>query len=100
MKKEIREFKIEYPINWEYGVTVQELSSDLERIKELGATHINIEPYDYYGSLGVLFEAVCERMETDAEFNERVNKDNTIKESIKKKELKQLEELKKKYENT
>ena len=97
MAKEVRSFKIDYPLDWSYSVEIKKLREDLEAIEKLGATHVEIEPWENYGSASVTICSISERMETDEEFIARELKEKHRQEEIKQRELKELERLKSKY---
>jgi hypothetical protein len=98
MEKEIREFKIEYDLDWEYGVEISEIRKDLDDIEKLGATHVFIDSDVSYDCAYITIEASVERLETDAEFKDRVDSIEKRKQAKINEELFQLEKLKKKYE--
>ena len=97
MEKETRKFKVDYSLNWTYGVEIIKLKQDLEAIEKLGATHVEIEHGIDYDCSYVTIEAMVERIETDEEFNARVSEANKRQEETKRRELEQLEKLKSKY---
>ena len=90
MKKQKRQFKIDYDLDWEYGVKISKLREDLDAIEKLGAKWIDIDA-EYV-------IPVCERIETDAEYNERIADELAKIGYTKQKELNQLKYLKDKYE--
>jgi hypothetical protein len=98
MEKEIKTFKIDYSLDWTYGIEIKKIREDLDAIEKLGATHVDIELYESYGSAYVTINATSERIETDEECLERINKSKLRQEQIKKRELEQLAALKQKYE--
>jgi hypothetical protein len=97
MEKEVRNFKIDYSLNWTYGVEIKKLREDLEALEKLGATHVEIEPGISYDCPYVEINAMCERIETDEEFKARIDEVNRRQEENKRRELEQLERLKLKY---
>ena len=97
MEKEVRRFKIDYSLDWEYGLEIKKLKEDIEAIEKLGATHVKIEGGVSYDCPYVTIEAMAERIETDKEFNARVAEINRRHEENKRIELEQLEKLKSKY---
>ena len=98
MEKEIRNFKINYILDWTYGVEISKIRADLDAIEKLGATHVEIEHGISYDCSYVEIDAYANRIETDEEFNARIDKINKRQEEIKRRELEQLEKLKSKYE--
>lgn len=97
MEKEVRRFKVDYYLHWTYGVELSQIKKDIEELEKLGATNVEIEPYTEYDCSYVTIEAYCNRIETDEEFEQRKKEVEAFKEQEKQRELKQLEELKKKY---
>lgn len=99
MEKQERNFKINYPLDWTYGVSIERLKKDIEEIEKLGATHVNIEHGIDYDCSYVEIDAICRRIETDEEFEQRKKEVEARWEKYRQQELKQLAELKAKYEN-
>jgi hypothetical protein len=97
MEKQEQDFKINYSLDWTYGIEISKLREDLDAVEKLGATHINIEHGVSYDCSYVEIDAIARRMETDEEFNERVRQINQRKEEQKRRELQELERLKSKY---
>ena len=94
MEKQIRRFKVNFDFDWTYGVEIKKLKEDLETLEKLGVTEIEIEAEDD----SVTIKAFAERLETDEEFNERLDKEKKIKEHLVLTELRELERLKAKYD--
>ena len=97
MEKEIREFEIDYDLNWRGGVEIDQVQQDLDELKKLGATHIEIEPYQSFDLVFVDIKAIVERIETDEEFKQRLDEEKKHQEDIKRKELEMLKGLQEKY---
>ncbi len=97
MEKEVRRFKVDYSLDWEYGVEISKLRADLDAIEALGATHVEIESSISYDCAYVTIEPVSEHLETDEEFKARVEEVEKRQSEIKRIELEQLEKLKSKY---
>lgn len=97
MEKQERDFKINYPLDWTYGVSIEQLKKDIEEIEKLGATHVNIEHGISYDCSYVDIDVICRRIETDEEFEQRKKEDEARQEQRRQRELKQLAELKAKY---
>ena len=97
MEKEERDFKLEYQLDWTYGVEISKLKSDIEALEKLGATHVEIEHGINYDCSYVEIGAICRRIETDEEFEQRKKEVEARQEQNKQRELKQLQELKTKY---
>ncbi|MCP4984917.1 MAG: hypothetical protein GY928_02275 [Colwellia sp.] len=95
MKKQTRDFKIKFNFNWLYGITISEIRKDLDYLEELGANIIHIEIEDDYATI----DAISNRLETDKEFEERIERTNKQNDLIRVKELEQLKMLKNKYDN-
>lgn len=98
MTKKLIQVKVDYSLDWTYGVSIERIRKDLDELEKLGATIIDIEPYDSYGSACVSFEAHIERLETDEEYSKRVERENNMKKQTEMKELELLKKLKEKYE--
>ncbi|MCK9416002.1 hypothetical protein M0Q97_05015 [Candidatus Dojkabacteria bacterium] len=97
MKKEVRQFKVNYLLEWGYGVEISQIRKDLDELEKLGATHVEIEASVYYDSATLEINAISERIETDEEFEQRKKEIEFRQEQIRQNELKQLEQLKSKY---
>lgn len=103
MEKIKKKFKVDYVLAWTYGIEINKLREDLDALEKLGATHIDIEPYNvdvyepYNDCAYVDIEAKCERFETDQEFENRVAQLKSLEQTTKNRELEQLEKLKLKY---
>jgi hypothetical protein len=99
MEKIKRDFKIDYSLDWTYGVDISKIREDLDIIEKLGATRVDIESDESYGSSYVVINAIASRIETDQECKDRLDELKKRQESQKELELKQLETLKRKYES-
>lgn len=94
-----RDFELNYLLDWEFEVSMDVLEKDIKALKELGATSVSIESFQYYDSTSVQIKAICRRMETDEEYAERIRVISARDEQRRQRDLEQLEELKKKYGN-
>jgi hypothetical protein len=97
MEKITKRIKLEYPLNWMYGIEISKIREDLDELEQIGATHIEIESYESYGSAFTTIEAVCERIETDEECAKRLLEHEYKKDEIRQRELVEFERLKSKY---
>ena len=97
MDKKVRQFKIDYDLDWEYGVEIKKLREDLEALEKLGATHVEIESSVSYDCAYTTIEAFVERMETDEEYQARIDQEQRLKDEIARRELDQLRKLQEKY---
>jgi len=97
MKNQKRDFEINYPFDWQYGVDLQQMKKDLEALEKLGATRIDIDASSYYDSLSVEIKAICTRLETDAECEARIKEEKLRKMENERRELEYFEKLKAKY---
>ena len=97
MKKQERDFKIEYSLDWNYGIEISQIKKDIEELEKLGATHIDIQHVASYDCSYIEIDAVHRRIETDEEFEERKKEVEAQQEKNKRRELKQLAKLKLKY---
>ena len=97
MGKLKKQFKVDYSLEWTYGIEITKLREDLDALEKLGATHVDIDSYESYGCSYVEIEAKCERFETDQEFENRTNEIKRQEQITKDRELAELEKLKLKY---
>ena len=97
MEKITRSFKVDFYLEWTYGVKLSKLKEDINELEKLGVTDIEIESVDAFGGSTINIQAFINRLETDEEFNDRINKEQNIKDAIEKRELEQLAKLKLKY---
>tara|TARA_R110002012_G_scaffold154093_2_gene314332 strand:+ start:1050 stop:1349 length:300 start_codon:yes stop_codon:yes gene_type:complete len=97
MEKQERDFKIEYSLDWIYGIKISRIKKDIEELEKLGATHIDIEHGGSYDCSYVEIDAVCRRIETDEEFEKRKKEVEARQEHDTRRELEQLAKLKLKY---
>ena len=97
MEKLEQDFEINYSLDWAYDVSIEQLKKDIEELEKLGATHVNIEPFISYDCAYVEINAICRRIETDEEFEQRKKEVEARQEQHRQRELKQLAELKAKY---
>ena len=98
MNKIERRFNIEYDFEWEWGVEISKIRADLDALEKLGATHIEVEGGESYDCPYVKIEGYVDRIETDEEYLQRTGEQEAREEEHKRRELDQLERLKKKYE--
>ena len=98
MEKEVRRFTVAHELDWGYGVKISTLREDLDAIEKLGATHVEISASVSYDTAELYIIAEAERIETDGEFNARVEELTKRQERIRQDELTQLAVLKVKYE--
>ena len=95
MEKQIKRIDVNYCISWNGITEISEIEKDLEDIKKMGATHVEI---GVFNECGVYTTAICEREETDEEFEGRKFQEKLNAERKRKRELDLLVELKAKYE--
>ena len=98
MEKQFKDITVDFIFDWENGIKISKLREDLDELERLGADKIIIEAKDAWEVPYLEIEAVYRRLETDEEFQRRIAVLNNEQERIKARELKQLEELKNKYE--
>ena len=94
MEKKLIKEKVNYDFDWTYGVPIDKLIGDLNVLKGLGVTEIEIEPHESYGSAGVDISAFIERLETEEEVNKRIERKKEIEEHNKRVKQEQYERLK------
>jgi 2-methylisocitrate lyase-like PEP mutase family enzyme len=97
MEKQEQDFKLDYSLDWTDGVSIEQLKKDIEELEKLGATHVNIEHGISYDCIYVEIDAICRRIETDEEFEQRKKEFEARQEQYKQRELQQLADLKAKY---
>jgi hypothetical protein len=99
MEKQIRDFEINAIIlEWTYEVEISKMKEDIAKLEALGATHIKIGAYEEYGSNYVSIDAISRREETDEEMDKRIKEQQSYLDQIKRRDLDELERLKKKYQ--
>lgn len=98
MEKIIIDSRLDYCLNWEYGIEISKLKKDIEEIEKLGATHVNIDSAIIYDDSYVIIDPICRRLETDEEFETRKTISELSLKENRERELRQLEILKAKYE--
>jgi hypothetical protein len=98
MEKITKVEKIDNCLEWTWGVPLSQIKDDIEKLEKQGITHINIEISDNYGSQYISIETEIQRLETDEEFEERVNIEKAKLKIIEARELAEFERLKKKFE--
>jgi len=99
MEKKIIIKTIDYELSWIYGVSIERIREDLKAVEELGATHIEIEAFENYGEIDLSVESYVKRLETDEEFNKRLNKEKDLLKQLQERELQEYKRLKSKYDN-
>ena len=99
MEKQIREFEVNYRLNWLDGVEISKIKTDIEELEKLGATYVNIDRAYSYGDTYIEIIATSKRLETYEECQIRIKEEEERMERVKQLELKQLEKLKAKYES-
>lgn len=98
MEKIIIDSRLDYCLNWEYGIEISKLKKDIEEIEKIGATHVNIDSAIIYDDSYVIIDPICRRLETDEEFETRKTISELSLKENRERELRQLEILKAKYE--
>ena len=89
---------IQYEFTWSQEVVISEIRADLDAVEALGATHIVIEHTIRYGDSYLEITAVCERIETDPEYDKRLQFQERLYQLNKQRDLDLLAKLKNKYE--
>jgi hypothetical protein len=79
--------------------SIQGIRNELDRLEAEGATHVDISAKDDYGYPRICAIAYCQRLETAAEVQARLHEEAQREAYKKAFELRQLEDLKKKYES-
>lgn len=101
MEKKIKDFEVKHGIEWQYKeLTIKELRIHIDKLEELGVTHVEISAQSNgYESYDIEIEAICRRIETDCEFDERVSEERDKVNRVVHRELTELKKLKAKYPN-
>ena len=99
MNKKEKKVEFNFPLRWEWGISIEEVRENLDAVEKLGATHIEIEKEEDFGSTSIYVKAYTIQLETDEEYAARMKMLNDMAEAKRLAELAQLEELKKKYPN-
>lgn len=97
MEKLEQDFEINYSLNWAYGVSIEQLKKDIKELEKLGANRVDIEPYISYDCPYIEINAICRRIETDEEFEQRKKEVEARQEQYRQRELQQLADLKAKF---
>jgi hypothetical protein len=97
MEKEVRQFEIDYQLDWTGCFEISQLRNDLDIIEKLGATHVNISARGDgdYSYMEVL--AINEREETNEEFALRLEIKQKKEAEIQRRELAELQRIRLKY---
>ena len=94
----MNKIKKHFDVNHQYlywdGRSITQIKQDLEELEKLGATHINIQ---YWHDDGIEISATSERFETDEEYNKRIQQLELKNQTVKEKELQELQRLINKY---
>lgn len=91
--------QVSYPLNWSYGVSLEHLKRDIAALEKLGAEDVQIEivsgswDNDKYLSIA----AYQKRLETDAEYDARLLKEEERLKAQKERDLRELERLENLY---
>ena len=96
MKKTILEI-IDYPFDWEFGTKIEDVKDDIEKMEDLGATHIEIEMFEKWGDTYIKFIAYKRRFETDEEEQKRELNELMLKEAKEKEEFELYKKLHQKF---
>ena len=94
MNKIVRNFDIDYNLNWDYGIEISKIREDLDALEKLGATHVQIDSGISFDCPYVEIYAFSQRLETDKEYNDRIFEINRREEEQRRREIEQLERLK------
>jgi hypothetical protein len=91
--------KLNIYVDFTDGYSIKVLRDKLDYLESQGATHVDITREDYYGDTTIAQRAYRERLETADEVEVRVMAAAAREAQKREYELKQLEDLKKKYES-
>jgi hypothetical protein len=95
--KEFKRFNVPFNFSWAYGISIKDLRNDLDKLEKLGATDVDIEAYERYGDAEISIHAYSVRLETEEEFQKRIEDQKKIEEGLKAKELDMYNAIKAKY---
>ena len=99
-EKQVKRVKIDCRIDWEGYFAIEELRKDLDKLEKLGATHVDIGIYDGHCSPRLEVDSYNEMLETDKEFQQRIENQKMIREHSKLEEFELFKKLKQKYEGS
>lgn len=94
MEKQVRDFKIDFDFEWTYGISIDKLQADLNKLRELGCTRIDMEPSISYDCPYLEIEAYANRIETDEECQQRIEEEEKRKEELYQRDLQMIEHIK------
>lgn len=97
VKKQIRDFEVDYDFDWSEKTTITEVLRNLLEIKKLGGNKICVDYNHYYDGGFMTFKAYQTREEDDGEYRRRKNKENMEARNLERKELAELKRLQEKY---
>lgn len=97
MEKQEIDFNIDYDLDWNYEVEIEQLKKDISELEKLGTTHVMIYSYSVYDSTCTEIRPIQRRIETDEESLIRKSEEEKRDEEKKKSELEQYNIIKKKY---
>lgn len=95
--REVIDFDVDYVLDWTYEVSIDDIRKDLDKLEQLGATHIEINSELEYDSAYTSIKAISRRLETDEELNKRQDFFNRQKEQQRKEDLAIIQRLKEKH---
>jgi hypothetical protein len=99
MEKQVRDFEVDYELDWEYSVSIEKLEEDIKELKKLGATKVCIEAESSYDVATICFIPITSRVETNEEYEKRVKTEKVRNDYNEQRDLETLARLKAKYEN-
>ena len=97
MEKQEIDFNIDYDLDWNYEVEIEQLKTDISELEKLGTTHVMIYSYEVYDSSITEIRPIQRRIESDEEFLIRKTDEDKREEELRKSEMEQYERIKKKY---
>lgn len=97
MEKQEIDFNIDYDLDWNYEVEIEQLKNDISELEKLGTTHVMIYSYQVYDSTHTEIRPIQRRIETDDEFLIRCEEEDKREEELRKSEMEQYKRIKKKY---
>jgi 6-phosphofructokinase len=101
MEKWIKTTQVDFDLDWTDGVKIEKLKEDIATLEELGVTDVDISLEDNYGDCCIVIRAYIEQIETDEEFNARIEREKEEEkqqyDDVTRRELAELKRLKEKY---
>lgn len=97
--KQIINKRVKYDLPWKYElVSIEQIRKDLDTIEKLGATHVEFNVESDYGNYVMDIAPISSVLETDEEYQARMDDIKNRAQKKKDAELAEYNRLKAKYE--